>query len=36
MDFQEVGFGGVDWIDMAQGTDRWRDLVDAAMFLRVP
>jgi hypothetical protein len=23
MDFQEVGCGGMDWIDMAQDRDRW-------------
>jgi hypothetical protein len=35
MDFQEVGFGGMDWMDLAQDTDRWRDLVNAVMNLRV-
>jgi hypothetical protein len=29
----EVGWGGVDWIDMAEGRDRWRALVNAAMNL---
>jgi hypothetical protein len=24
MDLQEVGWEGVDWIDMAQDSDRWR------------
>jgi hypothetical protein len=28
--------GGVDWIDMAQGRDRWRALVNAVMNLPVP
>jgi len=28
--------GGMEWIDLAQGRDRWRDLVNAAMKLRVP
>jgi hypothetical protein len=28
--------GGVDWIELAQYTDRWRALVNAAMNLRVP
>jgi hypothetical protein len=26
MDFQDVGFGGMEWIDLAQDTDRWRAL----------
>jgi hypothetical protein len=36
MDLQEVGWGSVDWIDMAKDRDRWRALVNAAMNLRVP
>jgi hypothetical protein len=27
--------GGMDWIDLAQGRDRWRSVVNAAMNLRV-
>ena len=28
MDFQDVGCGGIDWIDLAQDRDRWRTLVE--------
>jgi hypothetical protein len=36
MDLQEVGVGGVDWIDLAQGRNRWRAVVNAIMNFRFP
>jgi len=27
MDLQEVGLGGMDWIDLAQDRDRWKVIV---------
>jgi hypothetical protein len=34
-DLGEVGWGDVDWIDLAQDRDNWRALVNAVMNLRV-
>jgi hypothetical protein len=31
MYLQEVGWCGIDWIEMAQGRDKWRALVNAVM-----
>jgi hypothetical protein len=36
MDIREIGWGGMDWIDLAQDRDRWRGLVDIVVNLRVP
>jgi len=36
MDLQEVIYGSVDWIGLAQDRDSWRTLVSAVMNLGVP
>jgi hypothetical protein len=33
---EEVGWEGIDWIDLAEDRDRWRAAVNAVMNLRVP
>jgi hypothetical protein len=35
MDLGDIGWGGVDWIGLAQDSDRWRALVNSVMNLRV-
>jgi hypothetical protein len=35
MDLGEIGWGGVEWIQLAQDRDRWRAVVNAVMNLRV-
>jgi hypothetical protein len=36
MDLREIGWGGMDWIDLAQDRDQWRTLVNTVMNLRIP
>ena len=36
IDLQEVGCGGMDWIELAQDKDRWRTLANVVMKLQVP
>ena len=36
LDIQEVGCGGMEWIELAQEKDMWRALVNVAMNLRFP
>jgi hypothetical protein len=36
MNLREIGWDGVDWIDLAQDRDKWRAHVNTVMNLRVP
>jgi hypothetical protein len=36
MDLVEIGWGGLDWIGLAEDGDRWRALVNSILNLRVP
>jgi hypothetical protein len=36
MDFREIGWSGVDCIDLAQDENHWRSVVNTVMILRVP
>jgi hypothetical protein len=36
VDLRDIGWDGVDWIDLAQDRDQWRSLVNAVMNLGVP
>jgi hypothetical protein len=36
MDLREIGWDGMDWIDLAEDRDQWRALVNTVRNLRVP
>jgi hypothetical protein len=36
MDLREIGWDGMDWIDLAQDRDQWRALANTVMNPRVP
>jgi hypothetical protein len=36
MDLIEIGWGGMDWIDLGQDRDQWMALVNTVLNLRVP
>jgi hypothetical protein len=36
MILRNIGWDGVDWINMAQDRDQWRDLVNMLLNLQVP
>jgi hypothetical protein len=36
MDLREIGWGDMNWIDLAQDRDQWKALVNTVMNLRVP
>jgi hypothetical protein len=36
MDLREIGWDGMDWIDLAQDRDQWTVFVNTVTNLRVP
>jgi hypothetical protein len=36
MDLREIGWGGMDFIHLAQDMDQWKALVNTVINLRVP
>jgi hypothetical protein len=36
MDLREIGWGGMEWIDLAQNRDQWTVLVKMVMNFQVP
>jgi hypothetical protein len=35
-DHTEVGYGGIDWINLTQDRDQWMDLVNTVMTFQFP
>jgi hypothetical protein len=36
MEFREIGWSGMDWVDLAEYTDQWRALMNTVMNLWIP
>jgi hypothetical protein len=36
MDLREIGWGGIDWTDLAPDRDQWRVVVNTVMNLQAP
>jgi hypothetical protein len=36
MDLREIGWGGMDWIDLVHDRDQWRVLANTVMNIWVP
>jgi hypothetical protein len=36
MDLRDIGWGGMDWIDVSQDREQWRALVNSVMNILVP
>ena len=36
MDLQEIGCGGMDWIELVQDRERWQKLLSVVMNLQIP
>jgi hypothetical protein len=36
MGLREIGWSGMDWMDLVQDRDQWRALVNTVLKLRVP